>query len=369
MISTIRRVDTLDLLRGYFLIVIILNHLWYYPSGLEYITGKSALYASTAEGFFLISGIVLGIVRGAKMIDKPLRESTKLLLSRAWKLYVIGVVLVILFTLTSWWLQTIPGITGIKSGLTYAPSEFFEMLWKAITLQYTYGWADYLRLYAMFIAVAPLALWLLRKGKWYLVILASLFVWSLYPYNPWSIGWLSSQISWQLIFFIGLVVGFYWGNIQQWWTNLSDTVKKTILWSVIPTGFLTILASALLVFGHGIPGIGENLETIHRAIEDNFEKNRLPLPRVAIFGLWFVTFYWLFHRFEKPIKKWFGWLLLSFGANSLYVYILHSVILYFYLIITSRSEHWWLNLIMSLVPIGLIYIALKNKFLFKIIPR
>lgn len=369
IVTKIRRVETLDLLRGYFLIVIILNHLYYYPSGLEYITGKSALYASSAEGFFLISGIVLGIVRGAKILDKPFKSAAKLLLNRAWQLYLTSIILVILFTLVGWYLQTNPDITGVKSGLTYAPTEFWTMVWHAITLQYTYGWADYLRLYAIFIALAPLALWLLRKGKWYLVLAASFGVWMLYPYSPWPAGWLSAQLSWQIVFFTGFVIGFHWPDIQKWWKNLSGSVRKAITGTLVPLGLVSLLASTLLVFGHGIPGIGEVLESTHRAIEDNFNKDRLPIPRLAIFGLWFIAFYWVFHRFEKQIKKWLGWILLPFGANSLYVYIVHAFVIYFVMVVTNRSEHWWINLLISLACIGAIHLALKKKFLTNIIPR
>lgn len=277
--------------------------------------------------------------------------------------------MIIVFTLIGWALQTIPGITGIKSGLTYAPHQFWEMLWNTIILQYTYGWADYLRLYAIFIAFAPLALWLLRKGLWYVVIAASIGVWMLYPFSPWPAGWLSAQLSWQLVFFVGFVVGFYWGNIQEWWKKLNKTFKKYLTGVVVVTGLASIVAVALIVTGHGLPVIGDSLLQAHRLIESNFEKHRLPVPRLALFSLWFLTFYWIFHRFEKQIKKWFGWILLPFGANSLYVYIMHAIVLYFFTLLTNRSEHWWLNLIMSLSVIAIVYLALKKKFLIKIIPR
>lgn len=73
------RIITFDLLRGYFLIVILLNHLSFYPNGLSLLTGESMLYASTAEGFFVVSGIVLGIIRGRKLIHKPFMVGAKLL--------------------------------------------------------------------------------------------------------------------------------------------------------------------------------------------------------------------------------------------------------------------------------------------------
>ena len=85
----VERIRTFDLMRGLFLIIILLNHLSYYPSGLDIITGRSMMYVSAAEGFFLISGIVLGLVRGRKLLDQPFKKSTKLILKRGLRLYTL----------------------------------------------------------------------------------------------------------------------------------------------------------------------------------------------------------------------------------------------------------------------------------------
>jgi len=363
---TVPRIDTLDLLRGYFLLVILLNHLHYYPSGLEFITGKSFLYASTAEGFFLISGIVLGIVRGAKLINKPLKEGAKLLWKRSKQLYITSIILVVFFTLIGWLLVDRP---GLKPGIFLPVGDIWPMLWQTITLQYTYGWADYLRLYALFIAATPLALWLLRKKMWWAVLTISLGVWALYPYSPWPKGWLSTPFSWQLIFFIGFIIGFHWLNIQQWWRSKSSTLRRTLTLTLVPLGFLSLIATALLVFGHGIPAIGDQLANIHHTIEGYFEKDRLPLPRVMLFGLWFISFFWLFNRYQKQIRQWLGWILIPFGTNSLYVYVIQAFVIFTIMLITSKSELWFVNLGISIVAISLVLLAVRKKFLMKIIPR
>ena len=71
--SSVGRIVSLDLMRGWFLIIIILDHLTYFPNGLTFLTGDSRLAVSAAEGFFIISGLVLGIVRGAS--DAPTLEA------------------------------------------------------------------------------------------------------------------------------------------------------------------------------------------------------------------------------------------------------------------------------------------------------
>jgi hypothetical protein len=366
-LASLNRILTLDLLRGYFLIVIILNHLHFYPSGLEWITGQSYLYASTAEGFFLISGIVLGIVRGAKLLEKPFAFAAKLLWQRSAQLYVTSIILVLIFTLLGWLFMEDP---GAKLGVYQAGGSALDLLWKTVSLQYVYGWADYLRLYAIFIFFAPLALWLLRKGLWYVVLLASLVVWALYPVSPFPAGELSQPVSWQLVFFGGFVLGYHWNALQLWWERLSQRIKRWTVRTILIASAITLAANALLVFGHDIPGIGGVLAEINVALGPFVNKDQLPLTRIALFALWFCALYYLFHRFEPAIKKYAGWLLLSFGTNSLYAYTVQAFVVFFVLLAFDTPSKWWpINLLISIGTVGLVYLAIRTKFLMKIIPR
>jgi len=161
------RILTFDLLRGYFLAVILFNHLEYYPSGLEFLTGKSILYVSTAEGFFAVSGIVLGIVRGRKLVNQAISKAITLLWKRAVQLYLTSIILTLLFTIIGQFFLNNP---GLKYGIYTDWTNWGDLLWQTITLHYSYGWADFLRMYAVFIFFTPIAVWLLRKGWWYVVL-------------------------------------------------------------------------------------------------------------------------------------------------------------------------------------------------------
>ncbi len=365
--ASLQRIETLDLLRGYFLIVIILNHLHFYPSGLEWFTGQSFLYVSTAEGFFLISGIVLGIIRGAKLIDAPFKKAALLLWKRAGQLYVTSIILVLIFTLIGWLFVSNP---GIKFGVYQPIGDFFGMFWQTITLQYTYGWADYLRLYAIFIFFSPLALWLLRKGWWYVVLLVSFGVWMLYPLSPWPEGAMSQPMSWQLIFFAGFVIGFHWKNIQAWWQNRTKRVKTVTISTVSAVALVTLIANGLIVFGDGIVGVGTTLAQTNDWLSAYFNKDRLPLLRILLFAIWFTALYGVVNKFEPQIKRYAGWLLLPFGTNSLYVYTIQAFIVFIVMMLFNQAAYpWFINLAISLAVVGLTYLAVRTKFLAKIIPR
>lgn len=99
--------------------------------------------------------------------------------------------------------------------------------------------------------------------------------------------------------------------------------------------------------------------------------------------LWFIGFFMIFQRFEKQIKRYLGWLLIPFGTNSLYVYSIHAfVVMGAHLIVNpqygapasyfnsfDRLAEVPQNLALSILVIAIIYLAVRTKFLMKIIPR
>lgn len=362
------RIRTFDLMRGYFLCVILLDHLFYYPNGLDAFTGRGILYVSTAEGFFVVSGIVLGMVRGAKLIAQPFSVALKLLWKRAFQLYFTSIILTFLFTLVG---QFFLGNEGLKYGIYTEWSSWWELIFKTVTFQYTYGWADFLRLYAVFIFFAPFALLLLRKGYWYILGILSIATWALYPLFEYDTD-LAQLFSWQLLFFGGFTIGFYWKKIVRYWQDFSPRVRKRIAITTAGLFILTALVSSLLVFGYEIPNaLGTDLNTWHQAISQSFDKERLPLPRLFLGIIWFWGLFYLFHRFEKPLIKRLGWLLLPFGMNSLYVYTLSAFVVFFmHLFIAPPGlEAPPLNLGLSILALAVVYFALSKRFLLKVIPR
>ena len=362
------RIETFDLLRGYFLVAIILDHLAFYPNGLDWWTGRGQLYVSAAEGFFLISGIVLGIVRGSKLIDKPFRVVSSLLLKRAVQLYITAIVLMLFFTFVGWLFIDNP---GLKAGIRLPSENVWDILKGAMTFEYIYGWADYLRLYAMFIFASPIAMWLLRRKLWYVVMAISIFIWTQYSNSTLDTAELSQVYSWQLIFFGGLTIGFHWNTIKRWWESLSNSIKKPVIISTVSLAAVTMVASFMLVHGEEFIGAsGRFLTDINMIVNPMFNKEELPLVRVILFMIWFGASFWLFSRYEPQIKRWFGWLLLPFGHNSLYVYTMHAILVFFvHLAIKDPTSSWLLNLVLSIAGVMLVWLAVRYRILMKIIPR
>ncbi|MDB5180580.1 MAG: hypothetical protein JWO54_338 [Candidatus Saccharibacteria bacterium] len=367
--KTSSRILTFDIMRGYFLSVILLNHLQYYPSPLAFFTGQGLLYASTAEGFFAVSGIVLGIIRGRKLIEAPFKKAASLLLKRSFQLYITSIVLTLLFTFIG---SFFIGSVGLKYGIFTDWNNFGDLLWKTLALQYTYGWADFLRYYALFLFFAPAALWLLRKGYWYVVVAISLFVWCLFPLSPLPPE-MSQPLSWQLIFFGSFIIGYYWPQLVEYWQTLSFKMRKAIGFSLISTAILTIIASTLLVFHAELGGVfASQLQSIHHSIELAFNKDRLPITRIFIGAIWFWAFFWVLRKYEGVIVKKVGRFFLPLGENSLYVYTIQAFIVFFahlFILHPKGSENIFINMALSLSALGLVWVAVRTKFLMKIIPR
>lgn len=372
VVKKIPRIVTFDLMRGFFLIAIIINHLALFPNMLDWWGMRGYLLVTTAEGFFLLSGIILGIVRGAKLVDRPLKEVTKIVLKRAWTLYLTHIVLVIGFTLIAWYFYT--GNPNIKYGIMEGHS-WLQLIWEAISLQYIYGWADYLRFYAIFIALSPIAFWLLRRGKWYIVLLLSYAAWLLFPIDvhnvPWETVALLQPIPWQALFFSGLVIGFHWPDISAWCTEHKKVLTRFVAPPIFLLAFVLFVWNVIAVFAQEFIDAGWAHQMSYDAWSlrmNEFHKEQLPLARFLLFMLWFWVAFLIVKRFEKPIVKYTGWLLIPFGTNSLYVYTLHAVIVFFvhlYFQVGSIPQ----NLLITIAAIALIYLAVRTKFLMNIIPR
>jgi hypothetical protein len=368
----IPRIVTFDIMRGFFLIAIVNNHLNFYPNFLDWWGMRGLLLTTTAEGFFLISGMVLGVVRGAKLVGAPFKDVAIIVLKRALTLYLTYIVLVIGFTLLSWYVfADNPNVKyGIMDG-----HNWLQLIWDTVSFQYIYGWADYLRFYAIYIAISPLALWLLRKGMWYIVLAVSIAIWWLFPIDfhtiPWQTVELLQPIPWQLIFFIGLIIGFHWPDITEWCTKYKKALTRYVAVPVIVIAAITILINIFAAFANDIVHNAWTQMLSDKAWElrlNDFHKESLPFSRIVVFFLWFWASFLVVKKFEKPITKYIGWLLIPFGTNSLYVYTLHAIILFFVHLLFVPTIPILNFLVMSGI-VALIYFAIRVNFMGKIIPH
>lgn len=322
-----QRILALDLLRGLFLVVIIVNHIAWSPSLFEFITGKSALFASAAEGFFIISGILVGYIYGPKILEHS-RHTIKRLWKRAGLLYILSVSLTILFATAAYLLPE----SAVR--LAVWDRSIGSFLLNTFTLRYSFGWTDFLARYSLFMLFAPVVLWLVAKHKTLLVAVASVGIWFFLRQNdlflPFS--------AWQIIFVFGIIIGYHLPAIEAWFKALPKTVKK---WGVLAVSTISL---ATFVFSMGLyvllpyilsshpqlltADIVAGADVVRQGLQPYFSKEHLDLGRLLVGTLWFTSLYLLFRRHEKGLHMYTFGLLEGLGKRSLIVYICHGLVLF-----------------------------------------
>ena len=346
---------SLDLLRGYFLVVIMIDHLRYAANPLYLLSGHQALWVTAAEGFVVISGFLVGMLRGDEARTAGLAAASRHLLRRAGVLALWCALLTIAF-------RAISEATGYWPAVPNAdaPGSLVGDVLGAVVLRRTYGDHNLLAAYAVFLAAAPLALAAMLRGLTWLVVAVSMALWAVaFRYRlVWSDS-VQADLCWQLLFVVGVVAGFHRAELARRWNALSARARGAIL-AVAAAGSLAIIAGSLL----RLP-VGGVYPT--RLEGYAFDRDRLGPGRLACAIVVVATLYGLVRRFEAPLLRTIGKLFVPLGQASLYVYLVQAM-LTFVLVDRSMADPWRAVAITAAM-IGLVWLMVRNRILFRIIPR
>ena len=319
----------LDWLRGYFMVIITINHLrlagneWLRP-----FTGGDQLWVSAAAGFVLIAGIVLVIVYDHTLAQRGFPKGTQKALRRAAQLYLITVIGHLILASGDYLLHLWYGRP------TSVPLNYFHLLQGAVfQTRYPYPSLDLLPLYVVLLPIGLLAVSALQHGKWRTVAFLSIFAWAIrqsdmqalriFPY-----GFQSG--SWQLLFVAGVFVGFYRDRLQQWWQ------AHPVVQPWLATGLLT-LTGTLLFINYQV-AFHDWFETIPMLEKNSilFNKPDLGLGRALMGMLTFAAFYTAVTLAWRPFNTLLGWLFIPLGQNSLTAYVGQALISY----VVMRLPGW-----------------------------
>jgi len=168
-----------------------------------------------------------------------------------------------------------------------------------------------------------------------------------------------ADLCWQLLFMIGVVAGFHHAALARWWNALSPRAHRTIL-AVAAAASVTIIAGSLIRLPvHGV--YPTRLEGYA------FDRNRLGPARIACAIVLVSSLYALVRAFEARLLPTIGRLFVPLGQASLYVYIVQSMLTF---VLVDRSmANPWLAVASNVSMVGLVWIMVKNRVLFRIIPR
>lgn len=361
-----RRIFELDLLRGFFIVVIIIDHLQFWPSPLTYITGEGRLWASAAEGFFLISGLLIGYIRGYKGKNTPLSVISKKLVSRAFMLYVWGIVIslvLVYFTL----------FVGNHSLLPALPNESQmsstgSLLFNVVSGNYFNSWIYFLRLYAIMLLVTPLFLLLLRKGyeRYIPLIIIGVYACSyIYP---------EASLQWQVYFFSAALLGYRLEDIIRWFRKRPD-VKRVFSACVVSLTVVSMFVSYYFVFGaNTITGLlhipdPNTFAALRSSTNSFFSSQFVTIGRILLSFLWFGGLLIVFHHLKPWLLKRLGWLLIPLGEKSLSGYILQALVLPIVVVSVPIFSLGILNGLFGILVVLSLWVLLKTKIIQKTIPR
>lgn len=312
--ATSKRDLRIDFLRGFAVFAIIADHVGGDASWLYRLTGGDRFYASAAEGFVFIAGLVFGIVYPAIIARHGLAEAMMKAFKRAGTLYLFTVALTFITVplaqrLGVWW-----GAPVDRAGL-------HDFVLGVLTLHQTSFLTDVTLLYVLLLAGAALSLVFFSTGRTWVVLAASWGLWALwqldYRYASFTWGIQGNEIfhvaAWQVLFFTGLAIGYHRKALASRFSALTG--PGALLASGIAFVWLIRLYHTNLA---GFPGSNQARVQEWFTYKPNVGPGRLlAFAIVAIFAFALVTNLW------KPLSRAAGWLLLPLGQHALLAYGTH----------------------------------------------
>ncbi len=323
-----KRILSFDIIRGWLMLAILVGHIELPPNFYDFFTGRGRLFVSPAEGFFFLSGLLVGMIYRRK-----LAMGTKFVFRKMWtraaELWVGSVSLTLIYA----YIVARTNHFYIKQGLPNTV-DWHHIINQTLLLRFEYGWADFLGRFAILMLIAPFVFYLISKGRWRLVLVGIIAAWVFRGQN--------FTMGWQIIFNGGMLVGYYWNELNAKWRSLKPASKRLVRRGVVTLSAVTFAFSYGTVYI--LSELNEYLGRLpHWLQTTTLSWNRYtydvwiyaqkwtmgPL-RVGLFFLWGSVLYMWVARHEKAINRRTKGVLLVIGQNSLFVYIFHSVIVFIF---------------------------------------
>lgn len=383
----------IDMLRGMAIVFVVVNHMGI-SSAFHLLTQETIGVVSGAELFVLLSGAVVGLVYGPR-ISEDLGDVVDKTTSRAWKLYVTALVVVIIVYL----LSLLPFINaaavttftdqgtgpGGTAGTTYDLYAGMEGLMEfpvpaglipALLLLQVGPWQfNVMGLYVVLLLLSPLILAALARRLWWLVLTVS--------FGLYAAGTLvrprllPSQFEdsfpllvWQVLFILGLVAGYHRHRLVAW---LSGPRQRWLL------AVCLVLAVAFAAFSWSGPYLSNALDvrlnllpeqTFRQIYDTFFNRTHLGIGRLLNVLVICVALYTLLSAYWKPLQGTLGWFLIPLGQATLYVFIMHVFLILMVANIPAlREGNLWLNTVAYVVLLGALWVMVRTRFLFRLVPR
>jgi len=374
-----------DFIRGFVMLILITVHI-NMTSIYNYVAWERFGVVTGAEGFVLLSGLILGLLSRTRMVKDGFGGTLNKQFGRAFLLYRTSLVVILTIILINF----IPFIDAkeVMTFTTYGGKvytlfpdlalfgEYHDIIIaKFVMLKYGPHQFQILGLYVVLLMLAPFILWLLSKEKVALVLALS---WIIYFGNNGfharptgaQFEYAFPVLTWQILFVHGLVIGYYRNEI---WNFFHSKKGAIAFWSI----FVLFLGFLFFTYNNPLDQIPAYLRlhvidpaTFKSIYKDFFPKNTLGIGRLINDFTVLVVSYAMLSYLWKPFNKLFGWFFIPIGQASLYVFILHV-----YACIVMANITWfggddiWVNTLGHTLVFVWMWLMVRYKVLFNIIPR
>ncbi|MCC5633106.1 OpgC domain-containing protein [Nostoc sphaeroides CHAB 2801] len=354
----------IDFLRGIAIVSMVFNHLE--SSSFFSAINRGHIYASAAEGFVFISGLVLGMVTLGRIDKVGFSEAMKKLLERSGKLYLTSFILISVLGLLS---IIAPGWT--RPAFDFAPGSWWQILLAAATFHLAPPVIDILQLYVLLLLLSPAIFWMLRKGLWLPILAVSWSLWSIQQLHPYALSFhpldrehpYFALAGWQILYVHGLLAGYYRTKLQELWAKIPKLP--------LVIGLLLIVIGSITAAHYDIQlGIWPAKFSDRVAWLAWTDRSRVGFLRLINHIGLFPLLYIIVDTFWQPLDKTLGKLLINLGQNSLYIYVVHiPVTVIWFLIPALVNGNPVVATLAQAVTVAFFWFLVKKEVLFNIIPR
>lgn len=374
----------IDFIRGWVMLVLVIVHtevfsLW------NLLVWERVGMISGGEGFVVLAGLVLGMVSKQRMARKGWGEAASRLLDRSLQLYRVHFTMILLIGVMAALvgakhLHEITSFTDRGSGNNYllypAKANIFQWLAAVATLKMGPHQVQILGLYVCLMAVCPLLIYALSKGRAGALLGLS---WVLYCSNLVSpkmptgaqFEYAFPLLTWQLLFVHGLVAGHYFHEIQAWFYTR---------WGKVVFGVCVAVALFFFLVAQSTPNrfLPEwarfDLWTdLYLKVRRYADKNTLGPLRLINYAAFLVVLYAILTRWWPFLQRTLGWFLVPFGSATLYVFIIHVFVVQLCSWIIpfgfATGAPLWATTLMHTCELAFLWLMVRNQILFRWIPR
>lgn len=354
-----QRVVVLDGLRGFLVVFMAWNHIWFQQGfALGWLHFGELGFVTSAQGFIFMAGLMVGLIYGRHYLRNGPGSVRARLIQRAGVVYAWHLALLVLVVLAIRWLADTQPAWGPMLGAFYDDGLAYAVAGALLLYQPTYF--DILPQYVLYLLAAPLLLHLVLSGRLWLVAGASLVLWlsiQMGAHLPLLAAieprlWLGetdlvlrahfNPAAWQLLFVAGLALGALAAAGRLDPGRLFRPERTELL--KLAVFVLAALALWRLAITAGLP----NAEVFGRiqAFERRGELG--PLFPIA-FAATAYAVGWLLvagPQAEHPLARRAAGLLhglwshpwfVRIGRHALLVFVWHVVLVYAQIL----TDHWW----------------------------